>query len=557
MLRTARDVFPMPHDSPSLTRRHFIAQSSALVAAACTSSSSVQADLRPPSATGYVVGEPAVESVGAQILAEGGNAVDALIATALAGAIMQPYQTGIGGYGAQGMFAMDGGKRIAALDANTIAPAAFTKHIFKPDAQGRVEGGKNHHGWLSTGVPGVIAGLKLALDEFGTLTFADVLEPSIQLAREGFPLTSALATRIANARASFENDIGTAKLFFPDGVTLKAGSLFKNPELAELLTTLAQANSIEPFYRGDIAQRIAEGFAKNGGLVTANDMAAYHARIVQPLRLQWAEHTIYTPPLTCGGITVLQMLLILKAMKWDTIQDDSQRLVLRTEAMRLAWRDRLTLLGDPEFGTVPHERLLSSDYANQCAENILATVKAGQILEPNFQTHTQGGTLSFSACDKDCNLAAITLTHGESFGSHVTVEGLGLTLGHGMSRFDPYPDHPNAPGPRKRPLHNMVPVIITKGSRPVVAIGGRGGRKIPNAMVEFLTQYVLRGKPFSESLVSPRLHTEGSQNVEHQQDWSKASIHALKNAGYTVKPGSSATLSGVALENGQQLAGMK
>jgi gamma-glutamyltranspeptidase / glutathione hydrolase len=545
------------HSFLTVNRRRFLKKSCGLVMASFGTSVWLRADQRALNANGYAVGEPEVEGVGAKILADGGNAVDALVATALAGAIMQPHQTGIGGYAAQGIFAVDNGSRIASLDANTRAPAAFTKGIFTPDVTGRVPGAKNHHGWLSVGVPGVIAGLKLALDEFGTFSFAEVLEPAIQLARDGFQISAAMATRITNAKASFENDPGTYRLFFPGGVAPKAGSLFKNPELADVLTALAKANSIEPFYRGDIATRIAEGFAMNGGLVTADDLAKYQARIEVPLRLEWEDYTMYTPPLTSGGITVLQTLAIMKALKWDSIQDGGRRLILRMEAMRLAWRDRLTLLGDPEFGPVAQEKLLSKDYASECAQRILSSVKAGKILDPDFSTSTQGGTLSFSACDKDGNIAALTLTHGDSFGSRVTVDGLGLTLGHGMSRFDPHPDHPNAPGPRKRPLHNMVPMIITKGTQPIVAIGGRGGRKIPNAMIEFLTQFVVHKSSFGKSIAAPRLHTEGSRQVEYQKEWPKASINALTHAGYTLKIGGSATLSGVAFEDGQWLADMR
>jgi gamma-glutamyltranspeptidase/glutathione hydrolase len=541
--------------SAFLSRRCFLSRSSGLLAASLTPGWA-HADLRPGSDLGYVVGEPVVESIGARILADGGNAVDALVATALAGAITQPHQTGIGGYATHGIFAVDSGRRVVALDANTIAPAAFTRDIFQPDTQGRVPDGKNSRGWLATGVPGVIAGLKLALDQFGSWSFADVLAPAIHLARDGFPLPASLAARIAANRVSFTKDPGTARLFFPGGSAPPAGSLFKNPELAELLTTLAKANSIEPFYRGEIAQVIADGFARHGGLVTKDDLAAYHARLVEPLRLAWGEHTIHTPPLTCGGISVLQMLAMLKAMKWDKIEDGRQRLRLRVEAMRLAWRDRLKLLGDPEFGPIPKDKLLSADYAAECAERIMASVRGGQILEPDFRTSTQGGTLNFGACDRHGNMAALTLTHGDGFGAHVTVDGLGLTLGHGMSRFDPQPDHPNAPGPRKRPLHNMVPVLITQGTQPVVAIGGRGGRRIPNTMLEFLTQYVVHGKSFAESLAAPRLHTEGSKVVEHQAGWPKPSIDTLKDAGYTVKAGASATLSGVAREGDGWLAGM-
>lgn len=531
----------------STTRRRFLATTLA--------APWVRAELRPTSELGYVVGEPAVEGIGATILMQGGNAVDALVATALAGAVTQPHQTGIGGYGSHGVFAMDGGKRIAAIDANSTAPAAFTADIFKPDASGKVPGRKNDHGWLATGVPGVIAGLKLALDEFGTMPFSEVLQPSIKLTRDGVPVTKALAGVLARA-AAFKHDPGSAKLYLPGGSAPRAGERWKNPELAEVLTTLAEANSIEPFYRGDIAQRIAEGFAKNGGFVTAKDMAAYRARVVEPLKLDWDENTIHTAPLTCGGFTLLQILAILKAMKWNEMPIGIPRIHARIEAMRLAWRDRLTLLGDPEFVTVPQEKLLSADYAAECAEKILAEVRAGRILDHGLQTQTQGGTLNFSACDKLGNIAALTLTHGNSFGAQVTVEGLGLTLGHGMSRFDPRPGHPNAPGPGKRPLHNMVPCVITQNGKPVVAIGGRGGRKIPNAMLEFMTQFVVRKRPFAASLASPRLHTEGTKVVEHQKGWPKATAEALAKLGYTMKEAGSATLSGVALQDGRWQAGM-
>ncbi|MDZ4401413.1 gamma-glutamyltransferase family protein [Prosthecobacter sp.] len=535
----------------AITRRRFLVSTGASFVAPW-----VRADLRPVSELGYVIGEPVVEGIGAMILAQGGNAVDALVATALAGAVTQPHQTGIGGYGAHGVFAMDGGKRIAAIDANSTAPAAFTAGIFKPDAKGRVPGSKNDHGWLATGVPGVIAGLKLALDQFGTMPFSEVLQPAVKLTRDGFALPASLAANFARTAAAFKKDPGSAKLYLPGGSAPTAGAVWKNPELAEVLTTLAQANSIEPFYRGDIAQHIADAFAKNGGLVTAKDMAAYHARVVEPLKMNWDEHTIHTAPLTSGGFTVLQMLAILKAMKWDEMPIGLQRTHARIEAMRLAWRDRLTLLGDPEFVSVPQEKLLSDDYAAECAEKILTEVKAGRIIDHGIDTKTQGGTLNFSACDKHGNIAALTLTHGNGFGAQVTVEGLGLTLGHGMSRFDPRPDHPNAPGPGKRPLHNMVPCVITQNGRPVVAIGGRGGRKIPNAILEFLTQYIIEKKSFTAALAAPRLHTEGTKALEFQKAWPATETGALAKLGYQVKTGGSATLSGVAHENGKWVAGM-
>jgi gamma-glutamyltranspeptidase/glutathione hydrolase len=223
----------------------------------------------------------------------------------------------------------------------------------------------------------------------------------------------------------------------------------------------------------------------------------------------------------------------------------------------MAWRDRLTLLGDPDFSPVPQENLLSECHADECAEKILQAVAQGKWIEHGLKANPQGGTLNFSACDRHGNMAAMTLTHGSTFGAQVTVDGLGITLGHGMSRFDPHPNHPNSPGPGKRPLHNMTPCIITRDKRPAVAIGGRGGRKIPNAMFEFLTQYLFEGKSFEGALAAPRVHTEGTLDLEFQKGWPESETAALANLGYKVKTGNSATLSGVAREGERWLARMQ
>ncbi|MFM7750077.1 MAG: gamma-glutamyltransferase family protein [Opitutaceae bacterium] len=536
------------------SRRRFLAQAGA---AALVSHPSVRAALRPAQPHGHVVGDPFAEIAGAKVLAEGGNAVDALVVAALVGAVTQPHQTGIGGYAAHGMVAMDGGRRVVAIDANTAAPVAATADMFRPDAKGQVPGRRNHHGWLSAGVPGVMAGLHLALKEFGTLRFSDALQPAIALTADGVTVTPALAGILGKLSAGMRADPGSAALYLPGGVAPKAGEKWRNPALAEVLRTLARAESVEPLYRGDLALRLAEGFARDGGLVTARDLAAYRARLVEPLRLEWDGRVIHTPPLTSGGITVLQTLAILRALGWEKIAGDGPRALARVEALRLAWRDRLALLGDPDFGPVPQARLLSADYALDCAERVRAALKAGRAIDHGLKANPQGGTLSFSACDRHGNMAALTLTHGDSFGAQVTVGELGLTLGHGMSRFDPDPAHPNAPGPGKRPLHNMAPAIVTAGGKTVAAVGGRGGRRIPNAVLDFLIAHVVERRPFAESLAAPRLHSEGMMTVEHEKGWPDAATAAWRAAGLAVKPGSSATLSAVASEGGEWRAGMR
>ena len=535
-----------------ISRRAWMAGTSATcVAAWCRGA------MRAESALGFVVGEPAVEGVGAKILADGGNAFDALIATALAGAVTELHQTGLGGYGTHGVFAAEGGRRIVALDANTAAPAAMRADLFQPGADGRVPGAIHEHGWLASGVPGVIAGLKLALDEFGTMPFRDVLAPAIRLTREGFRVSTGLAAAFAGSTAGLKKDAASARLYLSNERAPVAGSVWKNPALAEVIETLARANSAEPFYRGDLALRIAEAFAKNGGLVTAQDLAAYRARLVEPVSLAWGAHTVHTAPLTAGGFSVLQMLALLSALDWAQMPAGLPRTHARLEAMRLAWRDRLTLLGDPDFVDVPQAKLLSADYAREGAEQIMAAVKAGRILDHALAANPQDGTLNFSACDRHGNFGALTLTHGSSFGAQVTVDGLGLTLGHGMSRFDPRPGHPNAPAPGKRPLHNMAPTLITRQGRAIVAVGGRGGRKIPNALFEFLTQYLVEQRTFEAAMEAPRVHTEGDAALDFEKAWPAAETAALPKLGYRVKTGGSATLSAVADEGGALRAAMR
>lgn len=526
---------------------------------------------------GAISGEPTAEKVGAQVLAEGGNVVDAIVTAAFTAAVASPAMTGIGGYGGSFIFASADGKRVTAIDFNSAAPAAARPDMFAPDEKGAVRGGIHMYGWLAAGVPGIPAGLELALKRFGTRSFRDAVLPAAKLARDGFKLPAALANSIKGSMAQFGKDPGSRKLFTRDGTPLAAGEVYRNLDVAALLDTLAQRNSADSFYRGDLALRLAEAFAKHGGLVTAKDMAAYQAREAEPLQLQWNGCDLRTAPLTAGGLTVLQALATLRALEWGRAGDfqsppvaseaDRRRLEVagtprthtRIEALRVAWADRLALLGDPEHAKVPIAKLLSEAYANETADKIRRVVKEGKILPLKTESRAQPGTINLSAVDKQGNLAALTLTHGGGFGARVTVDGLGLTLGHGMSRFDPQPGHPNCPGPGKRPLHNMVPTIVLRGGRPVLAVGGRGGRKIPNALFEVLTHYVALGQPWEAALAAPRLHTEGNESVEFESKWPAAEVEALAKLGYKTKTAGSATMSAAAFnpETGEGRAAMR
>ena len=497
----------------------------------CTTSSNG----KKPGTYGRVTGDLVGDLVGEHILAEGGNAIDAVVAAAMVACVTSPHRSGIGGYGGTLTLALAGGKKITSIDFNSVAPAAAREDMYRMDNSGAVVDKANMHGWLAVGVPGTMAGFQLAIDRYGTKSFRELVQPAIRFARDGYTVPGEQATTIRGAAPRLKKDPGSAGIYLPNGEPWKANAVARNPDLAAMLSALAEKNSAEAFYRGDIGRRIAEAIQKGGGLVTAADMANYQAREVEALKLKWNEFDIFTAPLTSGGLTMLEGLSFLRALAWDRIAASPLATHARLEAMRVAWKDRLELLGDPKHARVPIERLLSMDYARAAAEKIQAAVRAQKPVEQQIKTNPADGTTHISAVDGAGNMVAITFTHGGSFGAQVTVDGLGLTLGHGMSRFNPLSGHPNSPGPRKRPLHNMCPTVVLREGKPVMAVGGRGGVKIPNTVFEVLTQYVVLGRSMEEAIAAPRLQTMGALDMTLEQFWPAADREYLQQIGFQVK----------------------
>jgi gamma-glutamyltranspeptidase/glutathione hydrolase len=383
------------------------------------------------------------------------------------------------------------------------------------------------------------------------------------MAKNGFPFASA-AVALKGASKRLGEDPGSKALYIRDGKPLEATDDYSNPDLAKMLESLARDNSAQSFYRGDIAKQIAAAFANNGGIVTAEDMAAYQAREVEPLKITWGEWSIHTAPLTAGGATILEAMLLLQELKWAEKDPSAvETAQLQVEAFRYAWQDRLQYFGDPKRVNLQLDKppsassgpisknagFLHPNSLRPAARQIERAVANHQPLPVRVTSRPDQGTINLSAVDKNGNLAALTLTHGGSFGAGVTVPGLGLTLGHGMSRFDPHPGHPNAPGWFKRPLHNMCPTIVCKNGKPMFAVGARGGRKIPNAVGEVILQLVARGKSLTEAVAAPRMHTEGALAVQFEKAWPATQSEELRNRGYTVTTAPSATVSAVGITN--------
>lgn len=473
-----------------------------------------------------------------------GNAVDSAVATALIAAVKAPGQTGIGGYGLSAIVSAPDNSQIIAVDANSASPQSMPADIFKPGPDGTVKDRINDTGWLAAGVPGVLAGLQVLIDRFCSASFAELVQPAILLAQQGFTWPEALS-KTTGSRPIFRTDPGSKQLYLPDGNPISPGQNFRNPDLAALLLHLAAKNRVDDFYKGSIASEIAAAFAQNGGLVTTADLANYSANLVTPLSLNLGNFSVHTPPLTAGGLSVLQMLHAEHSLPSDLPQQPETQLHAAVEIMRIAWKDRLNFLGDPTATQIPTSRLLSPEYARESATAAANAAKNRQIIEHQIKAKPQSGTIHISAADDSGLMIALTLTHGGSFGAGVTVPGLGLTLGHGMSRFDPTPGHPNGPGPNKRPLHNMVPAIVTRNGIPEFAVGGAGGRRIPNTVYSIPRAAVLQNQPLSHALQSIRFHSEGNNSLQMTVNTPQQSRDYLTQLGYQTTTASAAAIAAI------------
>jgi gamma-glutamyltranspeptidase/glutathione hydrolase len=511
-------------------RRSFLTIAGSALAAAAAERT-IGADLT-SKGHGLVVGYPEAAEAGMNVLADGGNAVDAVVAASLAAGVVAVSRCGIGGYGGHMSIGLPSGK-VTCIDFNSEAPAAARADMFPLDAKGNVKGGVNKHGWLAAGVPATMAGLQLALDKYGTRPLARVVGPAIRYARDGF----AVYWPYGGAASNLLRDPGSARLFSRNGKLLKKGDTYRNPDLADLLQNLAEKGSAYELYRGEVGRRIADAFRKNGGLVTAEDLATYRPREVEPLQLDWHRYTIATAPLTAGGLTILQTIAALKALggNWERLARNSPtRTQAWLEALRISWGDRLRMFGDSRHVDVPVERLLSEKYAQESAKGIQLAIDQKRPVRVSTDGRTASGTVHLSAVDGAGMMACVTLTHGDSFGAQVTVDGLGLLLGHGMSRFDPVPGRPNSIAAGKRPLDNMSPTIVLRNGKPVLAIGAAGGRRIPNGIFGVLLNLIIDGRSLEAAVTEPRLHTEGGLSVYAERGRPEAEIQYLKRIGYTI-----------------------
>ena len=415
---------------------------------------------------------------GAGVLREGGNAIDAVVTAGFVAGVVEPFMSGLGGGGFLVAHFPERGERIV-VDHPMVAPAAATPEMYSLAASGndadmfgwhKVEGDANIHGHLAAAVPGTVAGLTLALEEFGTVSRQRALAPAIKHAEDGFDvswhtalmigLDLALLNRFPATRAVFTNN-GYVPTPYPGW-----RKPLRQPDLAATLRLVADQGS-RAFYEGSPARAIAAEMQAHGGLISEEDLAGYQPTVVEPLSGSYRGYEVLTSPPASGGPTVLETLNLMEQADLSGMGHNSaEALHWIAESCLQAFTDRLSLLGDPALVDAPWETLISKHYAElQTATFVQDNVRApAPTLPPPIP---RMNTTHVSAIDRWGNSASLTTTLLGGWGSGVTVPGTGVLLNNGMMWFDPVPGRPNSIVGGKKPLANMAPMLVLRGSLPL------------------------------------------------------------------------------------------
>ncbi|MFB3921752.1 MAG: gamma-glutamyltransferase [Terriglobia bacterium] len=487
-----------------------------------------------------VSSQPLASEVGAEILKAGGNAVDAAVAVGFALAVTHPEAGNIGGGGFM-LIRLASGDSVV-VDYREEAPAAATRNMFL-DTHGELIPDSSTVGALAAGVPGTVAGLALAHQKYGKLSWARVLKPAIRLAAEGFPVSYELSESLRADRELLSKFEETRRIFLRDGKLYEAGEVFRQPELARTLRRIA-AGGPAAFYRGSIARAIAASMEKHHGLIKLDDLRRYQAKVRQPLRGDFRGFEILTvPPPSSGGVGLIEMLNVLEPM--DLGEPNSfQSIHEIAETMRRAYADRAAYLGDADFVSVPVMGLTSKKYAAQLRDDILQAraelpVQAGRPAD--FESSQ---TTHFSVIDAAGNAVANTYTLNGGYGNGMTVEGAGFLLNNEMDDFAAKPGQPNmfglvqgeanAVGPRKRPLSSMTPTIVVKDGKPRLILGSPGGGTIINTVLQVLLNVVVFKMNVRQAVTAPRFHHQWMPDRLTLEHWgfSADTVQKLREAGY-------------------------
>jgi gamma-glutamyltranspeptidase/glutathione hydrolase len=469
-----------------------------VVASALAAEPRVQTRSMVISETGIVATEqPLASQVGAQILAEGGTAADAIVAANAMMGLVSPMMCGIGG----DMFCIyydAKTQKLYGLNASGWAPKALNPEMLK--AQGYIKMATN--GIHSVTVPGAVSGWEMLLKRFGKKSLAQALAPAIRLAEKGFPVTELDADYWKGAEAKLRKTENAARTYLPNGAAPKTGDIFKNPDLAWSYRQIASKGP-KAFYDGAITERIVAFSEKMNGTMTREDFREFHGQWVEPISTTYHGWTVYEIPPNGQGIGALAMLNIMEQFPLSEYGVNSaQALHLMIEAKKLAYADMLQYVADPNFAHVPVKEMLSKAHAAARAK-LINPNEANCQPEPTLTFEAGPDTTYLCAVDKDGNMASYIQSNYESFGSGLAPDGCGFVLQNRGALFSLDPKHPNVLAGHKRPLHTIIPGMMERGATRI-AFGIMGGFNQSQAHAQFVSKVVDFGMNIQASIDSPR-----------------------------------------------------
>lgn len=461
--------------------------------------------------------EARATEVGVSILRQGGNAVDAAVAIGFALAVTLPRAGNLGGGGFMMIYDKQSGK-VRSLDYREKAPKAAYSEMFL-DKSLDVDKNKARYSVFSAGVPGTVAGMLEAHKKYGKLPLKTLIEPAVKLAKS-LPMSFAMAESLNRKKRYLSRSKESIRNYYKaDGSEWTIYDTLKQENLARVLQAIADTNG-ESFYHGDTAEKLVRFIQSKGGLMTLEDFKSYQPVWREPLSANFGDATIYSmPPPSSGGIHLVQLLNIIQEFPIKKAGPNSEYAVhMMTEAMKFAYADRSKYLGDPDFVTIPVEKLTSTDYAKRIASKISfdRVLKSKDVLPGMYISQESPQTTHYSVVDKDGNMVSNTYTLNFSFGSGITVPETGILLNNEMDDFSAKPGVPNGYGllggeansiqPEKRPLSSMTPVLVLDKGNPWLATGSPGGSRIITIVYNVLMNRMVHDMNIASATLAPRIH---------------------------------------------------
>ncbi|WP_341888425.1 gamma-glutamyltransferase [Variovorax sp. YR752] len=460
--------------------------------------------------------------VGVDVLKRGGNAVDAAVAVGYALAVVYPAAGNLGGGGFMTVQLADGRKTF--LDFREKAPLAATANMYL-DKDGNVVKGLSTNGHLAVGVPGSVSGMEYAREKYGTMKRADLIAPSVQLADKGFALEQGDIDMLLTATNDFKKDPVSGAIFLNKGEPFAVGQKLVQKDLAKTLKEIS-AKGTDGFYKGWVGKAIVASSQAGKGIITQADLDQYKTRELAPVECDYRGYRVVSaPPPSSGGVIICEMLNILEGYPLKDLGYRSAESVhYQIEAMRHAYVDRNSYLGDPDFVKNPLDRLLDKGYAAKIRAAI-DPKKAGvsKDIKPGVAPHEGSNTTHYSITDKWGNAVSVTYTLNDWFGAKVTADKTGVLLNNEMDDFTSKVGVPNLYGlvqgeankiePGKRPLSSMSPTIVSKDGKPVFVVGTPGGSRIITAVLHTILNVVDYGMNVQEAVDAPRFHQQWLPDV--------------------------------------------